>query len=346
MAMVKSDKIWMNGRWVPWDDAKIHVLSHVAHYASSVFEGIRAYDDAAGTERVPARGPHRPSDAVGQDLPDGDPGDARADPQRVRRGREPERAPRSATSARSSIAATRTWASTRSTAPVEVAIAAYPWGKYLGEDALTKGVAVKVSTWQRFAPNTLPAMAKASANYMNSQLIKMEALVDGYAEGIALDVHGSVSEGSGQNLFAVIRGELVTPPLHSSILAGITRDTVITLAREMNLGVREMTMPRELLYAADELFFTGTAVEVSPITSVDKLPVGSGTRGPITKQIQDAFFSRRARTERQAPRLAHARPCVRALRRGGGRGRAPVVSGPRCGSRLARTTPDSSSRSV
>jgi branched-chain amino acid aminotransferase len=290
MAMVKSDKIWMNGRWVPWDDAKIHVLSHVAHYASSVFEGIRAYDAPQGPNVF------RLEDHIDRLMLSA----------KIYRMETPvtREQIRNACVEVVSLNGLRecyirpliyrgyeNLGVNPFNSPVEVAIAAYPWGKYLGEDALTKGVAVKVSTWQRFAPNTLPAMAKASANYMNSQLIKMEALVDGYAEGIALDVHGSVSEGSGQNLFAVIRGELVTPPLHSSILAGITRDTVITLAREMNLGVREMTMPRELLYAADELFFTGTAVEVSPITSVDKLPVGNGTRGPITKQIQDAFFS-------------------------------------------------------
>jgi branched-chain amino acid aminotransferase len=175
--------------------------------------------------------------------------------------------------------------------PVDVAVAAFPWGKYLGEDALSKGVPVKVSTWQRFAPNTLPAMAKSSANYMNSQLMKMEALVDGYVEAIALDVNGYISEGSGQNVFAVIKGTLYTPPLSSSILAGITRSSVMTLAQELEIPVREEVMPREMLYAADELFYAGTAVEVSPIASVDRIPVGKGERGPVTKKIQDAFFA-------------------------------------------------------
>jgi branched-chain amino acid aminotransferase len=174
--------------------------------------------------------------------------------------------------------------------PVEVAIAAFPWGKYLGEDAITNGVAVKVSSWQRFAANTLPAMAKASANYMNSQLMKMEALVDGYVEAIALDTHGQVSEGSGQNLFVIRGGEMFTPPLGNSILAGITRNTVVTLAQGLGIKVSESSMPREMLYAADELFFTGTAVEVSPITSVDRINVGDGEVGPITKQIQTAYF--------------------------------------------------------
>ena len=223
--------------------------------------------------------------------------------------------------------------------PVEVAVAAFPWGKYLGEDALTKGVAVKVSSWQRFAPNTLPAMAKASANYMNSQLMKMEALVDGYAEAHRARLHGYVSEGSGQNVFAVIKGELVTPPLHSSILAGITRDTVMTLARELGYTVREETMPREMLYAADELFFTGTAVEVSPITSVDRHP-GRQRRARADHQaLQDAFFAvvrgqsaehrdwltlvpKRARAARAAPAAA-------------GAGRARRVAARACGSRSA-----------
>lgn len=289
MAIMKANKIWMSGKWVAWDDAKIHILSHVVHYASSVFEGIRCYP----TRRGPAI---------------------------FRLEEHMDRLMLSARIYRMETAFTR--AQLRDAcvevvglndlkecyirpliyrgyenlgvnpfgSPVEVAIAAFPWGKYLGEDALTKGVAVKVSSWQRFAANTLPAMAKASANYMNSQLMKMEALVDGYVEAIALDPHGFVSEGSGQNVFAVIKGELVTPPLCSSILAGITRSSVMTLAGEMGIRVREEIMPREMLYAADELFYAGTAVEISPIASVDRIQVGSGERGPMTKALQDAFF--------------------------------------------------------
>ena len=290
MAIMKASKIWMSGKWVAWDEAKIHILSHVAHYASSVFEGIRCY----GTPRGPAI---------------------------FRLEEHMDRLMASAKVYRMETAFTRKQirdACVEAVAlnelkecyirpliyrgyenlgvnpfgsPVEVAVAAFPWGKYLGEDALVKGVPVKVSSWQRFAPNTLPALAKASANYMNSQLMKMEALVDGYVEAIALDINGFVSEGSGQNLFAVVRGELWTTPLHSSILAGITRDSVMTLARELGYRVREEVMPRELLYTSDELFFTGTAVEVSPIGSVDRIPVGAGGRGPVTKAIQDAFFA-------------------------------------------------------
>jgi branched-chain amino acid aminotransferase len=289
MAMTKASKIWMNGKWVAWDDARVHVLSHVLHYASSVFEGIRCYD----TRRGPAI---------------------------FRLDKHLDRLMLSTKVYRMEMPFTREQiqrACIESVAindlkecyirplvyrgyenlgvnpfgnPIDVAIAAFPWGKYLGEDALTKGVAVKVSSWMRMAPNTMPAMAKASSNYMNSQLMKMEALVDGYSEAIALDVHGFVSEGSGQNVFAVVNGELVTPTLSSSILAGITRESVMTLAREMGYGVREEVMPRELLYGADELFYAGTAVEITPITSVDRIAVGNGARGPVTKAMQDAFF--------------------------------------------------------
>jgi branched-chain amino acid aminotransferase len=175
--------------------------------------------------------------------------------------------------------------------PIDAAIAAYPWGKYLGDESLSKGVAVKIGTWARMAPNTLPAMAKAAGNYLNSQLLRLEANADNYAEAIALDVNGYVSEGSGENLFAVYKGEILTPPLSSSVLLGITRRTVFTIAEELGIKVRETTMPREMLYLADELFFSGTAVEVTPITSVDRIVVGNGERGPITKAVQDAFFS-------------------------------------------------------
>jgi branched-chain amino acid aminotransferase len=291
MALTKVSKIWMNGKWVAWDDAKIHVLSHVAHYASSVFEGIRCYETAKGGAAI------------------------------FRLDEHMERLIHSARIYRMELPFTReqiTKACVEIVAindlkscylrpliyrgyenlgvnpfgsPVEVAVAAFPWGKYLGDDALQKGVAVKVSSWWRISPNTLPAMAKASANYMNSQLMKMEALVDGYDEAVALDVNGFVSEGSGQNLFAVIKGALVTPPLHNSILAGITRDTVMTLARELDIPVREQVIPREMLYVADEVLLAGTAVEVTPVHAVDRIPVGDGKPGPITRKLQEAFFA-------------------------------------------------------
>ena len=175
--------------------------------------------------------------------------------------------------------------------PIDCAILVWEWGQYLGEDALEKGVDVKVSTWQRMAPNTFPALAKSGANYMNSQLIKMEAILEGYVEGIALNVRGHISEGSGENVFLVMDGEIHTPPLSASILPGITRDSVIRLAKEAGFPFIEETIPREMLYIADEVFFTGSAAEITPIRSIDKIPVGNGKRGPITKKLQDEFFA-------------------------------------------------------
>jgi len=174
--------------------------------------------------------------------------------------------------------------------PTEVYVVNYPWGKYLGADAET-GCDVCVSSWTRLAPNTLPAMAKAGANYMNSQLIKMEAIVNGYAEGIALDTGGYVSEGSGENVFLVRNGVLQTAPLGNSVLPGITRDSVLQIARDLNIPVLEQMIPREMLYLADEAFFSGTAAEVTPIRSVDKISVGKGVTGPITKAIQKEFYA-------------------------------------------------------
>ncbi|MGH7732029.1 MAG: branched-chain amino acid transaminase [Candidatus Eiseniibacteriota bacterium] len=290
MALTKVDKIWMNGKWVPWDDAKIHVLSHVAHYGSSVFEGIRCYDAKGGPAIL------RLDDHVDRLMYS-----ARIYRMELPFTREQIRQVCLDVVAVNELKACylrpliyrgyENLGVNPFGSPVEVAVAAFPWGKYLGDDALTKGVAVKVSSWWRISPNTLPAMAKASANYMNSQLMKMEALVDGYDEAVALDVNGFVSEGSGQNLFVVVKGELVTPPLHNSILAGITRDTVMTLAREQGVPVREAVLPREMLYVADEVFLAGTAVEVTPVHSVDRIAVGDGKPGRITRALQDAFFA-------------------------------------------------------
>jgi branched-chain amino acid aminotransferase len=290
MALTKVSKIWMNGKWVAWDDARIHVLSHVAHYASSVFEGIRCYE----TRRGPAI--FRLDEHIERLM-----NSARIYRMELPFTREQIRQACIDIVAINELKACylrpliyrgyENLGVNPFGSPVEVAVAAFPWGKYLGDDALTKGVAVKISSWWRMAPNTLPAMAKASANYMNSQLMKMEALVDGYDEAVALDVNGFVSEGSGQNLFAVVKGELVTPPLHNSILAGITRASVMTLAREMDIPVREEILPREMLYVCDEVFLAGTAVEVTPVHSVDRIPVSDGKPGPITRRIQEAFFA-------------------------------------------------------
>src|SRR5512143_1820133 len=280
MPMTKAKSIWMNGKWVPWDEARIHVLTHAMHYGSSVFEGIRAYQTSKGPaifrleehidrlmfsarvyrmEKEMAFTRDQVRDACVQVVAVNELKDCYIRPL-VYRGFE--------------HMGVNPFGN-----PVDVVVAAFVWGQYLGKDALEKGSSVKIGTWHRMAPNTLPAMVKAAANYMNSQLLKMEAVVEGYDEAIALDPHGYVSEGSGQNVFAVVKGELVTPLLSNSVLAGITRDSIITLAREMGHTVREMSMPREMLYLADELFYSGTAVEVSPIASVDRMNVGNGERG-------------------------------------------------------------------
>jgi branched-chain amino acid aminotransferase len=289
MSFPKSDTIWMNGKLVPWDDAKIHVGSHVIHYASAVFEGVRCYATPEGpavfrldahTERL-----YNSAKIYRMDIP--------------------------IPAADFSKAILETIAANRMEAcyirpivyrgygqlgvnpfpcPVDMAIMVWDWGKYLGTDALEKGVDVCVSSWARIAPNTLPAMAKTAANYMNSQLVKMEAVKLGYSEGIALDTDGLVSEGSGENIFLVKNGALITPPVVSSVLPGITRDSVIALARRLGIPVRQERVPREMLYIADEVFFTGTAAELTPIRSVDKIVVGAGARGPITEALQRAFF--------------------------------------------------------
>ena len=280
--MIKSDKIWMNGEFVAWDDAKVHVLSHVLHYGSSVFEGIRAYHTRTGPA-IFRLGEH--IERLFQSA-------------KIYRMKPTFTAEQIERACLDTVAVNglkecyirplvyRGYAHVGVNpigTPIDTMIAAYPWGKYLGEDALTKGVAVKIGTWARMAPNTLPAMAKAGGNYLNSQLLKLEAVEDGYAEAIALDTQGFVSEGSGENLFAVVKGEILTPPVSSSILAGITRSSVLRLASDLGYTVRETVMPRELLYIADEVFFTGTAVEVTPVTSVDRVSVGDGERGPVTR---------------------------------------------------------------
>jgi branched-chain amino acid aminotransferase len=289
MAFSGTGKIWMNGKLVEWKDATIHIASHVVHYGSGVFEGARCYDTLGGPAcfRLDAhiRRLFDSARIYRMDVPYEQQAisDAILDLIQVNKFR--------ACYIRPLIyRGYENLGVNPFGSPVEVAIAAFPWGKYLGEDALTKGCAVKVSSWQRFAPNTLPAMAKASANYMNSQLMKMEAIKDGYAEGIALDAEGFLSEGSGENLFLVSKGTLITPPLVSSVLPGITRDSILTLARRQGLKVHETRLLRESLYIADEVFLTGTAAEITPVRSVDRIVVGKGARGPVTEALQKAFF--------------------------------------------------------
>jgi branched-chain amino acid aminotransferase len=288
MALQKTEKIWHNGKLIRWEDATIHVMSHVVHYGSSVFEGVRCYQ-----------------------LPSG--------PAIFRAQEHMQRLLDSAKIYRIDLDYTRDELVSAMVelvkhngvspcyirpvvlrgygeagvnplnSPTEVYVINYPWGKYLGVEG--EGVDVCVSSWTRLAPNTLPAMAKSGANYMNSQLIKMEAIINGYVEGIALDANGYVSEGSGENLFVVRNGVLQTAPLGNSVLPGITRDSVLQLARELGIPVLETGIPREMLYIADEVFFTGTAAEVTPIRSVDKISVGEGATGPVTKAIQKEFYA-------------------------------------------------------
>jgi len=288
VGFTKADTIWMNGRLVPWDQAQIHVLSHVVHYGSSIFEGIRCYKTARGPAVFRLR------DHV-ERLIDGC---------RIYRIEVPYTRDGIEAAILETVRANRleacyvrpivyrgyeTLGVDPFPCPIDVAIAAYPWGAYLGKDALDKGVDVMVSSWRRQAPDTFPAMAKAGANYMNSQLIKMEALVNGYAEGIALDSSGVVSEGSGENLFLVKKGVLFTPPLTASILPGITRETVMRLAGDLGIPLQERDIPREALYTADEVFLVGTAAEITPVRSVDRAPVGNGRRGEFTSRLQAEF---------------------------------------------------------
>jgi branched-chain amino acid aminotransferase len=290
MAFPGTGKIWMNGKLIDWKDANVHIATHVIHYGSAVFEGARCYATPRGSAcfRLDAhmrRLQHSAKiyrmeynlDLAGWNAAVLD--TIRANEMKacyirpiVYRGYD-------------------ALGVNPLTCPVDAAILLWEWGAYLGKEALEEGVDVKVASWSRMAPNTLPAMAKSAANYANSALIKMEALADGYSEGIALDVAGNVSEGSGQNIFMVRDGAIFTPPLGSSILGGITRDSVITLARDLGYTVTESVIPREALYIADEVFFVGTAAEVTPVRSIDKLPIGSGTRGPVTQALQHAFFA-------------------------------------------------------
>ena len=287
MALQTTANIWHNGQLIPWDKAQIHVMSHVVHYGSSVFEGIRCYSqpNGAGVFRLPEHMARL------------------ADSAKIYRMPLPSTVDQLCSAVVDVIEANgvapcyirpiafRGYGEVGVNplkSPVEVYIANFPWGKYVpGND----GADVCVSSWSRLAPNTMPSLAKAGANYMNSQLIRMEAFFNGYAEGIALDSGGHVSEGSGMNVFLVHEGTLYTPPLATSILPGITRNTVVALAEDLNIPVKEQVIPREMLYIVDELFFCGTAVEITPIRSVDKIQVGKGIAGPITRRLQEEFFA-------------------------------------------------------
>ncbi len=289
MGFPGTGKIWMNGSLVDWADARIHVASHVVHYGSGVFEGARCYDTVRGPACFRL-------DAHMRRL---------IDSARIYR-MEPPYDEQTLSQAVIDLIRVNAFKAcyirpliyrgydslgvNPYPCPVDVAIMLWEWGAYFTKEAIEEGLDVKISTWARNAPNTTPAMAKSVANYANAQLIKMEAIADGYAEAIALDTHGNISEGSGQNVFIVRNGIIYTPPIGNSVLWGITRDSVITIAHDLGFEVREQTLPRETLYIADEVFFVGTAVEVTPIRSVDRIKVGRGRRGPVTEAIQQRFF--------------------------------------------------------
>lgn len=291
MPIPATKYIWFNGKLVPWEKATVHVLSHALHYGSSVFEGVRAYATHRGLAifrlRDHTKRLFESAKIYRMDLP-------YSFEQLASAQKEVLAANGLTKGAYLRPLALRGYGeigvTPKNPPPIDVAIAAWEWGTYLGQEALEQGVDVCVSSWNRVAPNTIPAMGKAGGNYLSSQLIGMEAQRLGFAEGIGLGVDGMLSEGSGENLFLVKDGVLMTPPTASSILSGITRDTIVKLARELGIETREQSMPREMLYLADEIFFTGTAAEVTPVRSVDRLQVGIGRRGPITERLQSAFF--------------------------------------------------------
>jgi branched-chain amino acid aminotransferase len=288
MAIQKTEKIWHNGKLIRWEDATIHVMSHVVHYGSSVFEGVRCYQLPTGPAIFRAQEHmQRLLDSAKIYRIDVDYSRDELVAAMVEVVKNNGVSPcyiRPIVLRGYGEAGVNPFNS-----PTEVYIINYPWGKYLGTNE--EGADVCVSSWTRLAPNTLPAMAKSGANYMNSQLMKMEAIVNGYVEGIALDANGYVSEGSGENVFVVRNGVLQTAPLGNSVLPGITRNCVLTIARDLGIPVLESGIPREMLYISDEAFFTGTAAEVTPIRSVDKIMVGNGGAKPITKAIQNEFYA-------------------------------------------------------
>ena len=289
MSFPKTDKIWHNGKFIDWDDAKIHVLAHVVSYGSALFEGIRCYKTTQGPaifrNREHMQRFRNSAHIYRIEVPFTVEDLCEANLELVRINKMQSCYIRPIV-----LRGYGSGGVDPGGAPIETYIACWEWGRYLGDEGLKNGVDVCVSSWHRSAPNTLPQMAKAAANYMNSQLIRMEATTNGYIEGIALDTNGYVSEGSGENIFVVMDGTVLTPPIANSALPGITRNAVITICRDLDIPVVEQVIPREMLYIANEVFFCGTAAEVTPIRSVDRIKVGNGSRGPITKRIQEEFF--------------------------------------------------------
>jgi branched-chain amino acid aminotransferase len=291
MPINKCDWIWQNGTMVPWDEARVHVLTHALHYGSSVFEGIRVYPTPDGLRvfRLEAHTRRMFESA------------------KIHRIKIPQSAAEINAACREVVLRNQLTdgayirpisfrgygdigLAPADDHPVDTVIAAWQWGAYLGSDALEQGVDAGVSSWQRAAPNTMPAMAKAGGNYLSSTLISLEAKTNGFHEGIALTTDGNVSEGAGENLFLIKDDKIYTPPASQSCLTGITRHTIITLAAEAGITVLEEAIPREMLYIADEIFMTGTAAEVTPVRSVDRISIGNGARGVITADLQSRFF--------------------------------------------------------
>ncbi|MES1191768.1 MAG: branched-chain amino acid transaminase [Steroidobacter sp.] len=291
MPITAANYIWQNGKLVPWEKATTHVLSHALHYGSTVFEGVRSYPTSKGPIIFRLKDHTR----------------RLFDSARIYRMEIPYSADDINNACKEIVMANglnkgaylRPFAyrgygeigvAPKNPPPIDTVVAGFEWGAYLGAEGMEQGIDVCISSWQRLAPNTIPALGKAAGNYLSSQLISMEAKRMGYAEGIGLGIDGMVSEGAGENLFVIRDGVIYTPAVGSSILQGITRDTVITLAKAHGFEVREQALPREFLYIADEMFFTGTAAEVTPVRSVDQIKIGAGKRGPITEALQAAFF--------------------------------------------------------
>jgi branched-chain amino acid aminotransferase len=285
-----AKKVWHNGKFIDWDNANIHVMSHVIHYASSVFEGIRCYSTPNGPaifrlrEHIQRLRNSAYIFRMETEFSIDDLVNACIETVRVNGFQECYLRP-------IIFRGFGPFGVNPMGNPIETYIASWVWGKYLGAEAMEEGVDVCVSSWARMSSNSLPATAKSAANYMNSQLIKMDAIMNGYVEGIALDSQGNVSEGSGENIFIIKDNVLYTPPLSSAVLPGITRDCAMQLAKLLGYEVREQVMPRASLYIADEIFFTGTAAEITPIRSIDKIKIGNGARGPITAALQKDFFA-------------------------------------------------------
>lgn len=288
MAM-RADYIWMNGKIIPWEQATVHVFTHALHYGSSAFEGIRAYEINGAPHLFRGQEHYERllfSCKVAR-IPS---------PYTVEEWMQATMAVLRANKMKSAYVRPLVFRGYETLGvdgrgcPIESVVACVPWGAYLGKEGLEKGVDVQVSSWRRMAPDTLNALAKIGGQYVNSQNVVMEAKDNGFTEGIALDIHGYVSEGSGENIFVIYKGVIYTPPLGNSILGGITRNCAVTIAEDLGYPVKEQVIPREMLYLADEIFFTGTAAEITPVRSVDRMPVGDGHRGPVTQAIQQKFF--------------------------------------------------------